>query len=255
MKNDLKNRLAAGETCIGAWVQAPSPQNVEAMVTCGFDWMAVDMEHGTHSVDQAVTCFLAAERHGVAPLARIPSADPYLARRLLDNGAHGIIVPVVEYAAAFAAFASHCLYPPRGQRGVGLSRPTLWGGTFKEYEREFQPVLIPQIETVKGVANADAIAALDVVDGLFIGPYDLSADQGYPGNFERPEFLEATVSVRDSCRRHGKAEGIHQVEPSLAKLRETLERGFRFVAYGTDLIAVRYAFRELADLTRKDSCS
>ncbi len=251
----MKHRLATGEVCIGAWVQAPSPQNVEAMVTCGFDWMAVDMEHGTHSVDQAVQCFLAAERYGVAPLARIPSADPYLARRLLDNGAHGIIVPVVEEADAFAAFARHCLYPPRGCRGVGLSRPSLWGGTFKEYERDFQPVLIPQIETMRGIANADAIAALEVVDGLFIGPYDLSADQGHPGSFDGPEFVDATLAVRDACRRYGKAEGIHQVEPSLAKLRENLERGFRLVAYGTDLIAVRSAFRDLADLTRKGSRS
>ncbi len=242
MKNNIKQRLAAGETVIGAWVQAPSPQTAEAMVSCGFDWMAVDMEHGTHSVDSAALCFLAAERHGVAPLARIPSADPYLARRLLDSGAQGIIVPVVEDAAAFAEFARHCYYPPKGRRGMGLSRPNLWGGAFDSYRTEFEPLLIPQIETVRGVENADAICALDCVDGVFMGPYDLTASMGIPGQFENPDYIAATLSVRDACRRYGKAEGIHQVAPDAMQLKETIAKGFRLIAYGTDLVAVRKAF-------------
>lgn len=245
MKNDLKRRLAAGDVCLGAWLQSPDTQVAEAMVSCGFDWMAVDLEHGTTDLDQVQRAFLAAERHGVAPLARIPGADPIMARRLLDAGAVGLIVSTVEDADAFTEFARHCLYPPRGRRGVGLSRASLWGGTFAEYHGGFEPVLVPQIETAAGVAAADAIATLDVVDALFLGPYDLSADLGDAGEFETPAFRKAVEAVKSACRKYGKAEGFHQVEPDAAALRARLDEGFRFLAFGTDLIAIRYAFRDL----------
>ena len=180
MINDFKRRLAAGEVCVGAWVQAPGVQVAEAMLSCGFDWMAVDMEHATLDVDETQHVFLAAERYGVAPLVRMPKHDPYLGRRLLDAGAMGLILPVTEDPEAFAEFAAHCYYAPKGRRGVGLSRPNLWGETFAEYFEGFEPVLIPQIESKKGVANIVALAALPTVDAVFVGPYDLSVDLGCP---------------------------------------------------------------------------
>lgn len=245
MQNELKRRLAAGEVCLGAWLQSPDTQVAEAMVSCGFDWMAVDLEHGTASLDQVQRAFLAAERHGAAPVARIPAADPIMARRLLDAGAAGLIVSTVEDATAFAEFTRHCLYTPRGRRGVGLSRASLWGGCFAEYHGGFEPVLVAQIETAAGVAAADAVAAMDAVDALFLGPYDLSADLGAAGDFATPAFREAVETVKSACRKHDKAGGFHQVEPDAAALRARLDEGFRFVAFGTDLIAVRYAFRDL----------
>lgn len=247
MSNDLKTRLAAGEICIGAWLSVPSPLVADALCSCGFDWMAVDFEHGSANIDQAQAAFIAAERHGVVPFARLSSADPFLARRLLDSGAAGLIIPVVQDAQEFSDFARHCLYPPAGTRGVGLGRFNVWGDRFQSYLDDFKPILIPQIETMAGVAAADALAALPEVDGMFIGPYDLSADLGKGGDFKTPEFKTALSDLKDAFSRHGKALGIHQVEPDMTELKATLADGFTFVAYGTDLVAMRSPFQDLRE--------
>ncbi len=245
MTNDMKERLRKGESLIGAWLQSSSAMNAEVMASCGFDWLAVDMEHGSANVEQAAAVFAVAERHGVTPLVRLPSADPYLARRLLDAGAQGLLVPVVEDAVEFSEFLSHCVYPPKGRRGVGLVRANLWGETFEDYLKNFVPVIVPMIETPKGVAAADSLAALEFVDGIFLGPYDLSASLGEAGNFEMQTFKDAVETVRAACTKHGKAIGIHQVDPDPAALREQKEQGFGMIAYGTDLIAIRHVFAGL----------
>ena len=250
MNNTVKERLAAGEVCIGAWLTVCSIEVAEALASLGFDWMAVDMEHGSSAVADAEQAFIAMERHGCAPFVRMPSADPYLARRLLDAGAHGLLIPVVEDAGAFAEFASHCLYPPAGRRGVALERFNRWGDDFGDYLSHFQPVLVPMIESRKGVAAADALAALPEVDGLFFGPYDLSADLGAPGDFESAAFDAALETVKAACDKHGKAAGGHQVAPDAAALRQKIAEGFRFLAFGTDMIAMRQAlagFRAAGD--------
>ncbi len=241
----IKASLVAGRPCIGAWLTLPSAEVAECLAVCGFDWLAVDMEHGASTPETAAAAFRAAERHGVVPFARLPSADPYLARRLLDQGCQGLIVPVVESAEAFADFASHCLYPPAGRRGVGLSRCNRFGLDFAQYLAEFQPVLVPQIETKAGVAAAAAIAALPMVDALFLGPYDLSASLGRTGDFTTAEFKSALAQVRQACADAGKAPGIHQVAPDSAELARQLDEGFRFIAYGTDAMAIRHAFAGL----------
>jgi len=239
---DVKRRLAQGLPCLGAWSTVPSPLVAEAMASCGFHWLAVDLEHSPIDLADAAGIFLAAERHGVAPMARLSSADPYLARRLLDAGARGLIVPVVESADAFAAFARHTLYPSAGgRRGVGLSRANGWGDAFESYTADFRPVLVPQIETRAGVAAAAAIAALPEVDALFLGPYDLSADLGTPGRFDTPDMKAAIERVRTACAAAGTAPGIHQVAPDFAALKARLDDGYRFVAFATDMTAMRAA--------------
>lgn len=244
MTNKMRERLRAGKCLIGAWLQSSSATNAEIMASCNFDWLAVDMEHGSANVEQATTVFAVAERHGVTPLVRLPCADPYLARRLLDAGAQGVLVPVAEDATELSEFSSHCLYPPHGRRGVGLVRGNFWGKTFDEYVANFRPLIIPMIETSKGVAQAEAIAALDPVDGIFLGPYDLSASMGDAGNFDRVEFKDAVETVRKACEKHKKVLGFHQVSPDKAALKNCVEQGFGMIAYGTDLIAIRHVFAD-----------
>lgn len=253
MTETLKQRLRSGLPCIGAWSTVPSPVVVEAMVSCGFHWLAVDMEHGPIDVADLPALFAIAERHGAEPLVRLPCADPYLARRLLDAGARGLIVPVVESAEAFAAFAHHCLYPPTGRRGVGLCRGNLWGDRFESHFNDFSPVLVPQIETRAGVEASSAIATLDVVDGLFIGPYDLSADLGTPGRFDTPEMAAVMARVNQAAMAAGKARGIHQVPPDPAQLRARIGEGYNFIAYATDVTAMRAALGRPLDLAGEPS--
>jgi len=239
MKNIIKDRLAAGEVCIGTWHTVCSVEVAEALASLGFDWMAIDMEHGSSGVVDAEAAFVAAERHGCASFVRMPSADPILARRLLDAGACGLLVPVVEDADAFADFASHCFYPPKGRRGVALERFNRWGDDFETYLTDFSPVLVPMIESRKGVAASDALAALPEVDALFFGPCDLSADLGTPGDFSSAEFAAAIETVKSACDAHGKAAGGHQVQPDAGALQQRIDDGFRFLAYGTDIGAMR----------------
>lgn len=249
MDNPLKCRMAKGEILVGAWLTTSSDEVAEIMASLGFDWLAVDMEHGSAGVREICAAFRAAERFGVAPLVRLTSADPYLARRLLDGGAAGLIVPVVESAEAFSGFLSHCLYPPCGRRGVGLSRCNEWGAHFQDYLTGFRPVIVPQIETTAGVDAAAAIAALPEVDALFLGPYDLSASLGSPGDFSRPAYQDCITRVREACRLHDKALGIHQVAPVAAEFEARKAEGFRFIAYGTDAIAIRTALAAAAKVT------
>jgi 2-dehydro-3-deoxyglucarate aldolase len=241
MINQIKSRLAAGDVCIGTWHTVCSIEVAEALAALGFDWMAIDMEHGSADVNYVEQAFIAMERHGCAPFVRMPSADPYLARRLLDVGAHGLLIPVVEDADAFAEFATYCHYPPHGRRGVALERFNRWGDDFDSYLQDFRPVLVPMIETRKGVAAADALAALPVVDALFFGPYDLSADLGTPGDFTQPAFHEALELMKAACTNHGKAAGGHQVTPNIDELQQRVDDGFRLVAFGTDVLAMRHA--------------
>jgi 2-dehydro-3-deoxyglucarate aldolase len=241
MTSVMRAKLARGEVSIGTWLTSASPLVAEALASLGFDWLTVDMEHGVSGVEEAAAAFLAAERWGAAAFARLPSADPYLARRLLDSGATGLIVPVVENARDFAEFAAHCAYPPGGRRGVCLSRANGWGERFERYITTFRPFIVPQIETKAGVAEADKIAALECVEALFLGPYDLSASLGTAGDFETAAFKVAAETVMAACRKHGKAPGVHQVPADADALREQIARGFRFIAFGTDLTAMRGA--------------
>ncbi len=250
-RNALKQRIAAGDLTIGAWLGVADSVIAEAMAGCGFDWMVADMEHGAIDVADLPAVFAAAERRGVAPLARLPAMDPIAARRALDAGALGLLVPVVEDASRFAEFARHCHYPPQGRRGVGLSRANLWGDDFAGYLADFRPILVPQIETRRGAEAADALAALAETDALFVGPYDLSADLGHPGDFARPAFTQAITAIKAACAEHGKAFGGHQVAPDMAQLRARIAEGYRFLAFGTDVLALRHAFASLKDLARR----
>ncbi len=238
-RNQLKTRLSLGKPCLGAWLTSGSSINAEAMASLGFDWLCVDMEHGSNDVSQVEAVFQAVERHGVSPMVRIGNLDGDLARRLLDLGAAGIIVAAVEDAGAFESFARFCLYTPDGHRGVGLSRCNTWGDDFDDYRENFRPVLVPMIETRRGVEAATKLATLSEVDALFLGPYDLSSELGCTGNFKSADFVAAVDSVRKACS--GKAFGIHQVEPDLDELRERIREGFTMLAYGTDVVAMRHA--------------
>ncbi len=239
--NPLRSKLLNGNACVGAWLMSGSPIHAEAMASLGFDWLCVDMEHGSTDICEVEAVFNAAERHGSAPMARINALDGELARRLLDLGAAGIIVATSESAKDFEAFARSCLYAPEGRRGVGLSRCNIWGDTFEGYKANFRPILAPMIETKRGVEEAAALAALPMVDAMFMGPYDLSSDLGCAGDFANTIFTDAVATVRNACEDNRVAPGYHQVICDASELQARIDEGFKFVAYGTDILSMRQA--------------
>lgn len=224
-----------------AWQQLPSPQVTAAMAQLGFSWLVVDLEHASITIQEAEAIFIACEAYQVKPFARLPSAQPYLARRLLDAGASGLIIPVVEDKASFEAFAKHCFFPPKGKRGLGLVRANAWGGELENYFNNFAPLLIAQIETKKGAENINSILQSIFLDGIMIGPYDLSASLGKPGNFNDDFFKQTCQSILSQTIQAKKLVGFHQLKPDLNSLKKRIEEKYDFIAYGTDLVAIKEA--------------
>ena len=228
------------KTIFAAWQQLSSSQVTVAMASLGFNWIVVDLEHSSITTNEAELIFIAAERHNCKPFVRLPSADPYLARRMLDVGAVGLFVPVIETRDNFDMFAQHCFYPPKGKRGVGLIRANNWGTHFEKYLNDFNPILIAQIETIKGVENISSILQSPFLNGIMIGPYDLSADLQIPGKFDDPKFKSLCTDIYNEARKYNKLIGYHQVHPSIDELKKKISIGYDFIAYGTDIIAMRY---------------
>lgn len=249
--NALKKSLRNGDACIGAWLLSNASINAEAMASLGFDWLCVDLEHGSSDISQIEAIFAATERHGTTPLVRISELDAKLGCRLLDMGAAGLIIAAVEDADAFLDFARACSFAPKGSRGVGLPRCNRWGGIFDDYRENFDPVFVPMIESRKGVEAAENLAALPMVDALFMGPYDLSSDLGKPGDMASQEIIDAKNRVYQACIANGKAAGIHQVGVDENELKARIDEGYRFVAYGADLIAIRDALAGVKNVKDK----
>jgi 2-keto-3-deoxy-L-rhamnonate aldolase RhmA len=237
VRKQLKERLRAGELALGSWITLSQSAVAEIMARAGFDWLVVDLEHTVTSIAAAGELIRTIDLCGVAPLVRLTSNDPDLIKRVMDAGAHGIVVPMVNSAAEAAAAVAATRYGPRGTRGVGLSRAQGYGTTFPDYLKwqSDGPVVIVQIEHKDAIGRLDEILTVPGVDGFMIGPYDLSCSMGIPGEFERPEFKEAITRIRSAGQRLKCPAGLHLVEPDLKRLDELIAEGFTFIAYSVDI--------------------
>jgi 2-dehydro-3-deoxyglucarate aldolase len=233
----LKQKLAAGELTIGSWITLAHPGIAEIMARAGFDWLTVDLEHSVITVREAEELIRVIGLCGVAPLVRLTSNDADQIKRVMDAGAHGVIVPLVNSRADAERAVRAMYYPPRGERGTGLARAQGYGARFAEYRAwlEAEGVLIVMVEHIEAVNNLEAILATPGVDGYIIGPYDLSASLGRPGDFADPAHAQAIERIRAVGTRLGRPGGVHVVEPDPAQLRRYAAQGFRFLAYSLDM--------------------
>ncbi|MBM3272731.1 2,4-dihydroxyhept-2-ene-1,7-dioic acid aldolase, partial [Candidatus Kaiserbacteria bacterium] len=221
---------------IGSWITLAHPAIAEIMSRAGFDWLAVDLEHSVITIREAEELIRVIALHGVAPLVRLTSNNADLVKRVMDAGAHGVIVPMVNSRADAERAVASVYYPPRGARGVGLARAQGYGTAFADYRvwLDNEAVVIVQVEHIAAVENLEAILDTPGVDGYIIGPYDLSASMGIPGQFDDPRLKQAIERIRTTGLAKGKPGGLHVVEPDAAQLREHVARGFRFLAYSLD---------------------
>jgi 2-keto-3-deoxy-L-rhamnonate aldolase RhmA len=253
IQKDFRARVLAREWLTGTWVATGSPVAAEIAGLAGFDWVLVDHEHGPGGEESMLHQLLAVSATPAVPLVRIAANETPRFKRALDAGAHGVMAPFVNTAAEAQAAVAAMRYPPRGVRGVvKVNRGSNYGADWEEYRRhahEWLP-LIAQIETPEAVANIDAIAAIDGVDVLFVGPTDLTHNLGIPEQFDHPDFLAAQQRVVAAAVRHGKAAGTLVHNPALVAPRR--EQGFSFVALGSDGGVLRAGFlQNLATLRGK----
>jgi 2-dehydro-3-deoxyglucarate aldolase len=252
-KKNLKKKLQTAEPTIGSWITLAHPAIAEIMARAGFDWLVVDLEHSVITIREAEELIRVIGLCGVTPLVRLSANDAVQIKRVMDAGAHGVIVPMVNSALEAEQAVAAVKYPPQGRRGVGLARAQGYGTRFEEYKGWLaqESIVIVQVEHIKAVENLDTILAVAGVDGFIVGPYDLSGSLGIPGQFAHPLMTQAMERIRKSGAPSGKAPGIHVVEPDLAQLQHRLQEGYRFVAYSLDIRMLDHSCRAcLASLKR-----
>ena len=233
----IRQKLKLGVPSIGSWLQIPHSSVAEILGQSGYDWIVVDMEHGSISTHQLPDLFRSLELGNTLPLVRLAQGQPKDCKQALDAGAGGIIIPMVENADQLQKVIQASQWPPSGSRGVGFSRANLFGKHFTEYAKEAQaPLVVAQLEHIRGVENLKDILSVKGLDALFIGPYDLSASMGLTGQFEHNDFQEALNRVLKICKQHKVSSGVHVVYPDPNKLQLRIEEGYRFIAYSIDSV-------------------
>nr|WKN39007.1 aldolase/citrate lyase family protein [Tunicatimonas sp. TK19036] len=243
----LKKRIAAGETVNGCWLNLGSSVTAEIVGAAGFDWVLIDLEHGAGSEKDVLHQLQALEHTPAAPIIRVESSERQRFHRVLDMGAEGIMCPRVGNVEEAKKVVSALRYPPDGSRGVAkMVRATGFGQHFTEYHQNAKDDIlgIVQIETLEVLDHLDAMAALDGVDVLFIGPADLSMALGHFGDFEHPQFKEALKATVSAAEKAGKATGILLFNPD--DFSTYHEMGIRVIACGADATFVANGARQMA---------
>jgi len=234
---NIRTKLQKGEFTIGSWIQLESPSSAEIMGNAKYDWVAVDLEHGSISISQLPNIFRALELGNTLPLARISEGSPNNCKRALDSGASGLIIPKIESKKQLEFLIKSCKWPPDGFRGVGFSRANLYGENFVNYKEEAsQPLVVGMIETKLGLENIKEILLVQGLDAILIGPYDLSASLGLTGEISHPKVEEAIDYILNCCTKFNIPAGIHIVDPSVKEIKNKIQKGYRFIAYSIDTV-------------------
>jgi 2-dehydro-3-deoxyglucarate aldolase/4-hydroxy-2-oxoheptanedioate aldolase len=249
----FRDRVLAGETLFGLWLDLSSPASAELCALAGYDWLMIDLEHGAGTEADLLGMFhaVAAAGGGSAALVRPQSGERIRVGRALDLGAAGIMVPRLESADEAREAVTYLRYPPGGIRGVatrvrGAGLGSVAHGDVRRLNDRVVGII--QIESVGGLRDADEIAAIDGVDVLFVGPADLSHSLGIPGRFDDPAYTAALDRVVAACRAHGKAAGILVYDAAVVP--PLLERGFTFVGVGADAALVADGAKRLLAAVR-----
>ncbi len=233
----LRNKVNLKTLTLGSWITLGHPAIAEIMASAGFDWLVVDLEHSVIDLEVAGDLIRTIDLCGVAPLVRLTSNDQNQIKRVMDAGAHGIIVPMVNAPEEALRAVAATRYAPVGSRGVGLARAQGYGANFQNYLKwqSEGPVIIVQIEHKDAVDQLEAILRVPGVDGFIVGPYDLSCSMGIAGQFEQAEFVHTIKRIHEIGQQVGSLVGMHIVEPDLQQLEQMARDGYNFIAYSVDI--------------------
>lgn len=235
-ENNVKAMWRRGEVAYGAWLTIPSSFSAEAVSHQGYDYVCVDMQHGIIGLESAVTMLQAISTTGATPFVRVPSNDFAQINHVLDAGAMGVVVPLVNTPEEARAAVSACRYAPQGARSYGPTRAPFYAGAdyFDNANREVACIVM--VETKDAVARLDDILAVEGIDAVYVGPSDLSVTLGLPpGPANEGAFEEARLRIAERCRAHGVPAGMHANASLAAKHRAA---GYQMITITNDVLAL-----------------
>ena len=248
IKNKLKQIWAGGQPTVNGWLSIGNPFTAEIMAAQGYDSLSIDLQHGALDYSMLLPMFQAMRASGVVPMARVPWLEPGIVMKVLDAGAYGVICPMVNTPEQAAQFVSYLRYPPAGQRSFGPTRANFSAGANYAAEANDEILAFAMVETAEGLADVEAIVATPGLDGVYIGPSDLSlALGGPPGqDQEAPRLLEAFDTIQAACRAAGVRVGVHT--SSVGYSQKMIARGFDLVSVGSDVRYLMGGRREAAEM-------
>jgi len=245
----IKRTLRSGGVSVGSWMSIGHVSIAEILAAAGYDWVVIETEHTAIDVSEVLRLLIAVEGAGSVPLVRLASIDPVQTKAVMDSGAAGVLVPMVNTRADAELAVRGVKYPPQGFRGVGVARAQGYGKDLDEYLRTANDdsLVVVQIEHIDAVNAIDDILSVPGIDATFIGPYDLSSSMGLAGQLDHPDVVAAMRTVLERTVVRGVAAGIHIVraETAAADMRARIAEGYRFIAVGSDLFLLGHVAREL----------
>lgn len=252
MNDHFRNRLRNRDTLIGTIVSSTDPANAEVLAECGFDWLFIDAEHGPYETTDLLPILRAVD-HRIPCIVRVPASDEIVIKKTLDIGATGIIAPQTNTVEQVEKVVRYCRYAPQGSRGVGLSRATNYGLGLTEYvgSANDSVAVIVQAEHIEAVENIEEIVKVEGVDGIFIGPYDLSASMGRMGEVDAPEVVDAIKHVTKVCHSVEMPLGIFGV--TAESVQPYLDQEFSLIVAGVDTLLMAQAAKGILSSLRSIS--
>lgn len=250
--NLVRKALLERKLTIGTWLQMGHPAIAEVFANAGSDWIAADCEHSDISIEAFTGIARGMYGRGSVPMARVKENNTLAIRQILDAGAKGVIVPLVNSAGEAKKAVAAAKYPPEGIRGFAFCRANNWGADFDRYIKTANEdvAVVVMIESRQAVENIDEILAVEGVDGVFVGPYDMSGSYGVTGQTSHPIIKDACRVVLEACKKHKKSAGIHIVVPTDKLIRSAVADGFTFIALGTDGVFLDKSARNAIQLAR-----
>ncbi|MFZ5945779.1 MAG: HpcH/HpaI aldolase family protein [Bacillota bacterium] len=254
MNNKIKKKLQAGEVVVGSILSVNSPDVAEVLSLAGFEFVFIDMEHGSMGVESITNLIRAVELRGTIPLVRVTENTPALILRTLDVGAYGLHVPQINNKQDAEKMVRSAKYSPLGERGTALPRSAGYG-TYRLDDYQLmaneQTLLVPHIENIKGVENLQEIVKVPGIDVIFLGPYDLSQSMGIPGQFTNPKFEQVIQQCLNTILDEGLIAGyfVNSVEDA----QKRIAQGFKYIVYSIDMVMLSKIAKQELELIKKMS--
>lgn len=242
----LKEKIRQGKLTLGSWITIPHPSIVEILASANFEWLTIDIEHSAIDMESIQTLILTIQSKNMKALVRVYDNDEIIIKRVLDAGADGVIVPMIKSKEEARKMVDSVYYPPKGKRGVGLSRAQNFGIGFEAYQDyvEKEIILIAQIEHIDAIHNIKDILTVDEIDATLIGPYDLSASMGKPGKYHLPDVKDAIAQYDKICKEMNKPMGAHVISSDFSHTQEKIDLGYSFLAFSLDFFFLGDKARE-----------